>query len=480
MFLLMLQVEPEHLRFGGGAAETAINPLIAIAILVAGILIVAGSRRSAIVAFLAVSILIPTDQVAVIAGLHFPVMRILIVFGLIRMLREKLLSKMEIFSGGINGIDIALILLTVFTAINGVLLWQITAQVVFQLGSIYSAFGLYFLTRFLIRDELDVRQVISSFAYILGVLALLMVYERATGHNPAYSFLGGARAATYMVEIGQDQRIRAMGTFAHPILAGTFGAILFPLSLGMWWKFRQNRAIALIGIVSSLIIPFTANSSTCLIGLFGGAIALCSWPFRKWMRPMRWAIAITLVALHLVMKAPVWHLISRIDLTGSSSSYHRYELVNQCILHFREWFLIGTKNYANWDWSMYDLSNQYVAVADPSGLIPLLCLIAMIVFGFKYLGRARKAVERDRQQELFIWAIGASLFANVVAFFGVSYFDQTVIAWYALLAVISAVTLAARKAQTEPQQEPQLQKPWHSAQTPRDLAPFVEKYRAQV
>jgi len=195
---------------------------------------------------------------------------------------------------------------------------------------------------------------------------------------------------------------------------------------------------------------------------------------------MRWAIAITLVALHLVMRAPVWHLISRIDLTGSSSSYHRYELLNQCILHFREWFLIGTKNYANWDWSMYDLSNQYVAVADPSGLIPLLCLIAMIVFGFKYLGRARKAVEGDRQQELFIWAIGASLFANVVAFFGIAYFDQTVIAWYALLAVISAVTLAARKAQTEPQQEPELHKPWRSAQTPRDLAPFGEKYRAQV
>ena len=118
MFLLMLQVEPEHLRFGGGAAETAINPLVALAILVAGILIIAGSRRSAIFAFLAVSMLIPTDQVAVIAGLHFPVMRILIVFGLIRMLREKLLSKMEIFSGGINGIDIALILLTVFTAIK--------------------------------------------------------------------------------------------------------------------------------------------------------------------------------------------------------------------------------------------------------------------------------------------------------------------------------------------------------------------------
>ena len=39
--------------------------------------------------------------------------------------------------------------------------------------------------------------------------------------------------------------------------------------------------------------------------------------------------------------------------------------------------------------------------------------------------------------------------APVVAFFGISYFDQTIVGWYAILAMISAVTLPARTAERE-------------------------------
>jgi cbb3-type cytochrome oxidase subunit 3 len=144
------------------------------------------------------------------------------------------------------------------------------------------------------------------------------------------------------------------------------------------------------------------------------------------------------------MKAPVWHLISRIDLTGGSSSYHRFQLVNQCILHFRDWWLIGTKNYPNWGWDMWDLSNQYVGIADVSGLIPLLAFVAIIVFAFQYVAKSRRLASNKRE-ELFVWALGAALFANVVAFFGIGYFDQTIVAWYALLAMIPVVAYSLRK-----------------------------------
>ena len=48
------------------------------------------------------------------------------------------------------------------------------------------------------------------------------------------------------------------------------------------------------------------------------------------------------------MKAPVWALIARVDLTGSSSSYQRYQLVDMTIRHFGAWWLIGTPDYVNW------------------------------------------------------------------------------------------------------------------------------------
>jgi hypothetical protein len=47
--------------------------------------------------------------------------------------------------------------------------------------------------------------------------------------------------------------------------------------------------------------------------------------------------------------------------------------------------------------------------------------------------------------------MGAALFANVVAFFGISYFDQTMVAWYGLLAMIPTAALAHRKRVSPPE-----------------------------
>jgi hypothetical protein len=95
---------------------------------------------------------------------------------------------------------------------------------------------------------------------------------------------------------------------------------------------------------------------------------------------------------------------------------------------------------------MWDLSDQYVWTADTAGLIPLLVFLAIIVYGFKYVGNARRAAVGDRRRELLIWALGGSLVANVVAFFGIDYFDQTIVAWYSLLAMIPVTAYTIRQA----------------------------------
>ena len=422
------------------------------AILVAGIFICFSSRRRALAAFLAAAILIPPDQVLLLGGVHFPMLRVLAIFGLVRILRDKFSKQTSIFSGGVNGIDKAFIVLTLFSMINGMLLWKVWAEFVFQLGNLIIAFGAYFLLRFLIRDMEDVKYAIRTLAVIAAVVAVLMGYEQSTGKNLLYSTLGGARADVLGSSLVRDDKLRAAGPFGHPILAGTFGGILLPLFIGLWWKEKKDRNYAAAGVAASTVIAFAASSSTALFGFLGGIVGLCFWPLRRRMRMIRWGIVGTLVSLHLYMKSPVWHLISDFDLTGGSSSYHRYQLINQCILHFWDWALIGTKSFADWGWDMWDLSNEYVGIADPSGLIPLLSFLAMIVLGFRYLGKARRT-EPDPKQQVFIWALGASLFANVVAFFGISYFDQTIVAWYALLAMIGAAISVRRVQRNRDKQE---------------------------
>ena len=432
-------------EFGGGVAETIVNPVVLIAVLFAGVLILILPRSRAIPPLLTMGILVPMDQVVVLAGLHFPMLRVLALFGFARIFWAKFVQRKRIFSGGLNGIDLAMVVLTAFTALDGILLWQVWGAAIYQLGKLYTAFGVYFLLRFLVRDEEDVKEVLRGLAFVTIVVAGFMVNERVTGQNLFYANLGGAQAKVYGIAMERGEIYRATGCFGHPNLAGTYGGFVFPLFVAWWWKVPKERKFAMLAVVAAAVIPFTTGSSTAVFALLGAVLAFGFWPLRRRMRMVRWGIVAVIISLHLVMTAPVWHLISRVHLANGSSSYQRYELVNQCVLHFWDWVLIGTKSYASWGWEMWDLSNQYVATADTAGLVPLLAFLAILMYGFKYVGKARRFYEGNRKQERFLWAIGASLFANLVAFMGISYFDQTIVPWYTLVALISAVTLAARK-----------------------------------
>lgn len=445
---------PDHLQFGGGVTQSVINPAVLVLVLIAGVLICVWPRNKAIPVFLAAAILIPMDQVLLIGPAHFPMLRLLVLFGIVRMVRERRSGKSQLLSGGLNKIDIAFILLTLVTAVNGVLLFQESGAAIYQLGTLYTNLGVYFLLRSLIRDEDDIVRTIQTFAFLTATVALIMIYELATGHNP-YALLGGANAHAYATLMERDGKLRAIGCFSHPILAGTFGAVLVPLFVALWWKDKKYRKIAVLGIISATVMTVACNSSTPVLGYAAGVVALGLWPLRQSMRAVRWGILLTVVALHLVMKAPVWHLIARIDISGGSSSWHRFMLVDQCIRHFGDWWLVGVKDTSLWGWDMWDTANQYVSVCDNSGLIPFLLLLAILVYGFKYLGRARRALVKDKKRALFIWALGAALFANVIAFIGISYFDQTIVAWYGLLAMVSvALALTHKKESVQPQFRP--------------------------
>jgi hypothetical protein len=161
------------------------------------------------------------------------------------------------------------------------------------------------------------------------------------------------------------------------------------------------------------------------------------------MQILRRTIACVLIGLHLVMKAPVWFLIARIDVIGGSASFDRAYLIDTCIRHFSEWWLLGTHDTGSWGWSMWDLSNQFVSVAETGGLAALVFFILIFTRCFNKIGAARKACGNDMQAQWSLWFVGAALYAHVMAYFGVSYFDQMQVSWLVLLAMISVVTAVA-------------------------------------
>jgi hypothetical protein len=147
---------------------------------------------------------------------------------------------------------------------------------------------------------------------------------------------------------------------------------------------------------------------------------------------------IAIIGLQLIMKAPVWFLISRAGGTLGGSGYHRAMLIDSFVRHFGEWWLVGTQNNASWGFDMWDVDNAYVAAGIGGGLITFVMFLAVLVYAFKTIGKSKKLARKSRQSERLVWAIGASLFANAIGFFGIVYFDQSVLAWYCVLAMVSA------------------------------------------
>jgi hypothetical protein len=430
-------MEPQNLRFGGGATDTVLNPLMALVMGVALILIVCLPRKYAIAPMILGIFTVPINQVLVIGGVHFTIMRILILAGLTRWGRSRRIQPTGVFAGGFNSIDRVFALFALLYLITSSLDWMEVSAVIKGLGTFLDGLGGYFVLRLLIRDKEDIHRAIKVFAIVAFVMGICMLNEQITHHN-IFGLLGGRVAE-------RDGKFRSQGAFEVFLTAGAFGATLLPLLVWLWSD-TKSRVIAYLGIAGATAMTLTSNSSTPDLAYVGGIMALCFWPFRRRLRIFRWGLVLSLIGLQLVMKAPVWALIARIDLTGSSSGTHRYMLVDNFMRHFGDWWIMGFKDYNTWGWDMWDLSNQFIAYGLGGGLITLALFITLLSRSFGGLGRARKRVAHNRSEEWFFWCLGAGLFAHVVAFFGMSYFDQMQFAFYALLAIISvAVSRVTRQ-----------------------------------
>ena len=425
-------MEPENIRFGGGASGTLLHPLVALGMVLAIILILCLTRKYVIVPFLLALFSIPMGQVVVLAGVHFTMARILILVGLARLALSGKRSPGGTFPGGWNPIDRAFFLWAVLFLAIFSLQWMETQALIKSLGNFVDAMGAYVLLRFLIRDSEDIKRTIKAFAVICVLMGACMINEQVTRRN-IFGILGGITSMTSE----RAGSARSQGAFEVFLTAGAFGATLLPLFVWLWTE-EKSRIVAGLGILGATAMVLTTNSSTPPVAYVAGIVGLCFWPARRQMRLFRWGLVITLVVLHLVMKGPVWALIGHLDLTGSSSSYHRFMLVDNSINHFADWCFLGYRYYDTWGWDMWDLSNQYVAYALRGGLATLVMFLLIISRSLGRLGTARKLAEGIPKQEWLFWCLGCAMVSHLVAYIGVNYFDQMQFAWYALLAIICA------------------------------------------
>ena len=405
-------------------------------------------RRLAFCPLLILTCIMPLGQELVIAGLHFTLFRIVMLVGVVRILVRGEAAQFR------------------WTRLDKIFAWWVVVSVIFgslskpsvglfvnRMGDAYNAIGSYFFFRCVILDFEDI--VTSVKALLLGSLPLAacMVVESRTGHNP-FAIFGGVSPMAVM----REGHVRCQGAFRNWILAGTFGATLFPLCVALWYHRPENRRLVVAGLMASIIITVTARSSGAMMAIAAGVGGLLFWRWRSYLRLLRWGIVVSILILAMVMNGPVWNLIAKLsDITGGGG-WHRAWLISQAVDHFDRWWLFGTTYTADWgpageviaaDPNMMDITNQYIMEGVNGGLLKLVLFLALIISCFKGIGRRLREESPESTTAFFIWTLGVILLAHCLSFISVTYFDQIVIVWYWLLAAICLVVYSPAQSQVE-------------------------------
>lgn len=399
-----------------GAGSTFVHPIGLMMLIVCGALLILLPRRLALWGFILLICFVSTRQAVAVSGFNFYFPRIMVlVFGLTRGF-----ARGELLAIRLNRLDWLVILFGACYFAAGAINWEFSPfEMKMRSGYITEMVGTYFLVRMLTRDLDDVRSTIVGLAIVsLPVLGFFVV-ENQTGRN-LFSVFGGVPEFT----IVRNDRLRCQGAFSHPILAGVFWASMLPLMVGVVLERGRHRVICALGAIAALGLVVLCASSTPVLGVAAAAAGWLCFPSRRYSRQAFGAAGAMVVVLHLVMKAPVWSLIQRVNITSGSTGYHRYILVDGFITHVHEWWLVGSRlGTDHWGHFTFDTANQFVAVGVAAGIGALALFVAITVSAMFASGRIAKTAPHIG------WAIGVSIFTMVVCFFGISIWGQMHFAW---------------------------------------------------
>jgi hypothetical protein len=389
-------------------------------------------RRYVLIPILVSGILMGMTQRIYIFSLDFTPVRILLLCGWIRLIIRSEYRSVISF----NNIDKIFCLYVLWTIIAYVILWFTMDALIYKLGFLSYSFGIYFLVRYYIKDIDDLEKIINTLLYFTIPIAIVVIIERTTQHN-YFSVFGNVDSYTYI----REGKVRCFGPFSHPITLGSFGAALMPLSFSLLWKKKGNKNLGLVSLLASITMVFSSSSSGPFIALAASISGLFMWNFRKFLRVFLWGFFISIIGLHFIMKAPVWALINRLKIFSSSSTYHRFLIIDRLIANFNEWWLIGIQSTKHWvDWKdITDVSNNYARVAVDGGIFVLALFVAVIILCFRHVGRMIVLAHDNLDHQKLFWSLGVCMFSYVVSFLGVSLWDQTILIWYFIIALLASI-----------------------------------------
>lgn len=306
---------------------------------------------------------------------------------------------------------------------------------IFSAGTGFEALSSYFLIRAWCRGFEEVQLLAGSLAIVFVPIALSMLAEKSLVTNPL-----GILGSGEFVNI-REGIVRSRGTFTHAILAGSIAAACFPLMLSIW---RNNKLLSIVGMVAILSMVVSCHSSGPLVSFFVTCAILFGWVLRHHTRKMVWLAIIGYIVISLISNRPGYHaIVTRLDLTGSSTAYYRCLMIDTAIAHFNEWWLIGTDRTVHWiqsgvgsiigDGKHMDITNMYIATGVNGGFLSTLSLFGIVVFSIRnvVLMATNENILGSDVERFSIWCLGAAVGSLAISGLSVAFFDQSgAFIWY--------------------------------------------------
>ncbi len=417
---------------------TNLHPLALVGLLVAAFIVICGKRHQAIATILVMAAIVPLGQRISVLTLDFTFLRVLVFLAWARALLRG-----EYHSVTVTKND----KLFFIWGTTCTVCWLIRSPSAEALGFFYDAFGVYSLSRVLAPNPTEITRHLLPVGLSMLLIAAGMTVEWKTRNNVFHVF-GGVPETSDV----RNDRVRSQGPFRHPILAGCFGATLFPLFLGIW-PFRRRNSVVAAAAVASVVVVATSASSGSLMTWLSAVCGLLLWPVRHRVRLVGYLGLLSVLALALIMDAPVWYLMDRLGGVIGGGGWWRAYVIDIAFQHIDEWWLMGTSYTAHWapaglvllvNPNMIDLTNHYIVQGVTGGIWGLLLFLWLIRASVCSVGVAIQSTGKESRETWLYWTVGVAIASHCTAFLSVSYYDNIVVYWYWLLALVAGLNTKGR------------------------------------
>lgn len=409
------------------------SSLAAVYLGVLGVWLLFASRRSVAIPFLGIAFLLTPSLRVDLGPFSFTAVRILVFLTCIRAA-----VKGEFRSMRWTTMEKWMVAFVAWAAFSSVFHKDVADALVYRLGLCINFAGVYFSVRVLFRTRDEIEGFLKALALMLVGVALSMSVEQLIRQNPL-AVLGGVPWAG----LERAGRFRSQGPFAHAILAGTVGGTCVASCLALY---PRNRLLSVLGVCGGTIMALASASSGAIMALFVAVVSIAVWRWRAYMHVAKIAAVALYVVLEIVMNRPAYFVITQFNITGSSTGWHRAELIRSSIEHFGEWWLGGTDYTRHWmatgvnfSPDHADITNHYLGYGVHGGMPLLILLVLIIRTGLRMAGDVARNSAFDDGRDWVAWALGCALFGHAVAFISVAYFDQSLVMPVSTLALLASL-----------------------------------------